>query len=55
MSGRGMGKAKAWRFKKKNVFGKLQCIQKDCWLGTWMSGAGGSQKGILVTDLDYSP
>ena len=41
--------------KKTNMFGKLQGIQKDYRLGAWRWGAGGSQKGILGADLEYSP
>lgn len=41
--------------KQTNTFGKLQGIQKDCQLGAWRWGAGGSQKGILGADLEYSP
>lgn len=60
MPGRADGECKGLEVKKKkkkhtNVSGKLQGIQKDCSLGTWRSGARGSQKGILVADLEYSP
>lgn len=58
MPGRADGECKGLEVKKHthtNVSGKLQDIQKDCSLGTWRSGARGSQKGILVADPEYSP